>query len=400
MFPHARYSQRLNNMNSLKFFPFFIFMVVGNKFSAQEKTGPSLQWKLAAKLPALNGQPESLGYAGPVAGVHNNRLIIAGGANFPGNLPWFGGKKKYYDHICLFEKKRSRLIAQTKIFTLPSPIAYAASCSTPMGLFYAGGENETGISKQAWLLQWDEINKTIITRELPPLPLAITNASATIRDFTVFIAGGESRENVSSRFFSFDLQNVAAGWKELSALPKPVSHGVLSVLNNNGQACIYLAGGRKKNPAGPSELYSTLYEYDLGNNKWKEKKSLPYPLSAGTGIGSGQNILLFGGDKGETFSKTEELIAGMERETDSLKKESLNQQKIALQSSHPGFSKEVLLYNIRSNEWKVIDTIPFNTPVTTTALKWGRHIIIPSGEIRAGVRTPYIISVKLPANYR
>jgi Na+/proline symporter len=39
----------------------------------------------------------------------------------------------------------------------------------------------------------------------------------------------------------------------------------------------------------------------------------------------------------------------------------------------------------------VADSIPFAGQVTTTATRWGEDIIIPSGEIRAGVRTPHII---------
>ena len=38
---------------------------------------PDLSW---SELPSL---PDPLGVAGPFAGVHNDALIVAGGANFP-----------------------------------------------------------------------------------------------------------------------------------------------------------------------------------------------------------------------------------------------------------------------------------------------------------------------------
>jgi N-acetylneuraminic acid mutarotase len=55
----------------------------------------------------------------------------------------------------------------------------------------------------------------------------------------------------------------------------------------------------------------------------------------------------------------------------------------------------VLLYNTLTDSWKTIGNIPFDTPVTTTAVKWGNDVIIPSGEIKAGVRSPNILSVKI-----
>jgi N-acetylneuraminic acid mutarotase len=64
-------------------------------------------------------------------------------------------------------------------------------------------------------------------------------------------------------------------------------------------------------------------------------------------------------------------------------------------AAHPGFSKDVLLYNVQTNKWSKIGTIPFDSPVTTTAFKWGKRIYIPSGEIRAGVRTPHILAVDI-----
>lgn len=71
------------------------------------------------------------------------------------------------------------------------------------------------------------------------------------------------------------------------------------------------------------------------------------------------------------------------------------QQRIKLQSSHPGFNHEVLLYNTLKNEWKNMDEIPYDSPVTTTSVKWKNYVFIPGGEIKAGVRTPQILEGEL-----
>ncbi|MGZ5255771.1 MAG: hypothetical protein ACXWCT_15290, partial [Flavitalea sp.] len=132
------------------------------------------------------------------------------------------------------------------------------------------------------------------------------------------------------------------------------------------------------------------------SKKWKQKESLPYALSAGTGVTIEDNqILLFGGDKGETFHRAELLIAAMSREPDSVKKEQINKQKILVQSDHPGFSNDLLRYDVQSGKWKNVAQIPFKVPVTTTAVRWKNFIFIPGGEIKAGVRSPYILSGRL-----
>jgi N-acetylneuraminic acid mutarotase len=173
----------------------------------------------------------------------------------------------------------------------------------------------------------------------------------------------------------------------------------MAVQLNGDHHSVYVIGGRKRNANGVSDLFNTVYAYDLKKAQWQEKRSLPYALSAGTGIATGsRSILLFGGDKGVTFSKAETLIAAINSEKDAAKREELNQQKIEVQSTHPGFSKEVLLYDTVSDEWSVTGCIPFDVPVTTTTFKWGDYIMIPSGEIKAGVRTPQVLAGKLKDN--
>lgn len=353
---------------------------------AQKAKGNVLQWKIAAELPALNGEAKSLGFAGPVAGVHNNALIVAGGTNFPGAMPWLGGKKKYYDELYVFIKNKKTITPVAEKFKLTFPVAYAASCSTPAGIVYAGGENENGISNKSFLVQWDAVNKKIITSSLPDVPAAVTNAAAVYHNGIVYLAGGEKKDGVSDKMYSLNINDIAAGWKEFALLPKPISHTVMLAVKNK----IYLIGGRKKNGNGISELYNSVYELNLSANQWTEKKSLPYALSAGTGAVYKNQLLVFGGDKGETFHKTEVLIAAIGSSSDEGMKQQLTEEKANLQATHPGFSKEILAYNILTNEWATIGDLSFETPVTTTAVTWNKCFFIPSGEIKAGVRSPYI----------
>lgn len=371
-------------------------MIIGNVLTAQDKTGSTLGWELAATLPPDTNDTVALGVAGPVTGVHHGVLFVGGGANFPEGMPWMGGKKKYHSTLYAFTHEADGKLKPEGTYALPGPVAYSACSGTDSGVVYAGGENEDGLSKKVFLLQWDNASKKVAINTLPDLPVAITNASLVVEENRIYLAGGETTEGTTDIFLCLDLQDNNSGWEELPSLPKPVSHALLVSLQNDKGSSLFLIGGRKKNENGISDLYSTVYAFDFTGNKWKQQEPLPYPLSAGTGVViEGKTILLFGGDKGETFHRTEKLIAAIAKENDQAIKEQLNQQKIKVQTSHPGFSNEVLQFNLDQEKWEHAGSIPLDAPVTTTAVKSGNFIWIPSGEIRAGVRTPNILVGRL-----
>ena len=376
-------------------------MFYSNSPFAQNKLTGSMKWKIAAEIYDSKSQVRSLGLAGSIAGIHANKLIIAGGSNFPEQKPWLGGKKKYYPDIYLFLQKGKRIVQEKKTFKLPFNIAYSASCMTPEGILIIGGENENGISDKVFLLQWDVATESIQTKNFPDIPVAITNAAAAILDRIVYLAGGETISGTSSHFYSLHLDELSKGWKRLPEIPHRVSHAALTADKVENNSALYLFGGRNKKPDGISELYSDTYSFDFNNNCWIVKKPIPYPLSAGTFITYDSDcVLLFGGEKGETFHQVEKLIAAIKVEKNELAKQSLIQQKNSLLENHPGFSREILSYNISSDVWSVAGMIPYDVPVTTTALLWHKNVIIPSGEIRAGIRTAQILSATINVKWK
>lgn len=381
-------------MNRFLTFLFFFTMFLLSKAVAQKPI--ALSWKLEGNLLSEDNQHMGLGVAGPVTGFTNNVLVIAGGANFPDSLPWKGGKKKYHDKVYLFIKDARQLKAIPSSTQLPFPIAYTANCSTEKGIVYAGGENESGLSNKVFLLNWDGSKEALLISSLPNLPVLLTNASADCVGTMVYVAGGETTQGVSKKLYSLDLNNTDKGWQTMADLPRPVSHTVLLAVNKTGKDFLYIAGGRSKQANGISDIYSHLLKYDIASNNWTEEKPLPYAISAGTGAAlNGKGIMVFGGDIGEVFHKVELLNAAIQKAVSEEEKKRITEKKNLLLSSHPGFSKEILFYDFSKDIWIRIGSIPFKTPVTTTAVKVKETIYIPSGEIRAGVRTPAILSVKL-----
>src|SRR5688572_28818946 len=152
---------------------FFAYLFIFMQAAAQS----DLTWNVAAVLPPAEQQQASIGVAGPIAGVHNDVLIVAGGCNFPEKMPWLGGIKKYYDHGYVMAKQGDSLVTIAR-FQLPFPLAYAAITSAPDGIVAAGGENASGLSNKVLLIQWQPSSRSVQVQPLPPLPYAVTNASA------------------------------------------------------------------------------------------------------------------------------------------------------------------------------------------------------------------------------
>lgn len=370
-----------------------LFVVCNFNANAQSQSAEFNNWKKVGEFPAKNGIP-SIGLAGQSAGLNGGYMIVAGGTNFPVKFPWEGGKKVYYDDIFLFRKQSNGMLDFSGAHKLPMNLGYAATVSTEKGLVLAGGENETGILGQAMIMQVvKDYNEIAI---LPDLPLRLTNATAVAYKSRIYLIGGETVTHVSDKVFVLDLDNIKKGWKILPSIPRPISHAVGVFIDQKQAKGIYIFGGRSKQPDGISDLYSSNYFFDIEQEKWAEKKPLPYAVSAGTGLATNHGeVFLFGGDKGETFHQVEMIVAEKARETNPALIETLDKKRIALQSTHPGFSNDILCYDVKLDSWTVAGRLTFPAPVTTHAFLWDNRIFIPGGEIRAGVRTPDIFSAEL-----
>jgi len=370
----------------------FFCMQLATHLFAQETS--IVDWKVAVQLPVLNGKPNP-GLAGPVAGIHQDIMLIAGGANFPDGLPWEGGQKKYHTAIYLYGLSTGQPILLSSVDHLSKPLAYSASCNTIQGIVTAGGENANGYSTDAFLFALDAQTKVLNIQQLPSLPVATSNAVAISYGQLVYLLGGETASGTVDACWILNLNNPAAGWKSIQPLPAPRAYASAVVTGMPDNPQIVLLGGRRKTPSGISEISAFVFAYSLNKGNWTELKSLPYPISAGTALAlENDEIILFGGDRAETFTRVEQKLAAIATADERIKA-SLISQKNQLLSNHPGFSKAVLAYNPLTGICKAIGEIPFPSPVTTTALIYQDTIILPTGEIRAGVRTPTLLTATI-----
>lgn len=357
-----------------------------------------MRWSVCAGLPALEaGGRVNPGVAGPFTGVSGGVLLIAGGANFPAGKPWEGGKKAYTDEIYVVRQGADggfscRLLSG---FRLPEKIAYGASVTTGAGIVCIGGETGSGFSNQVFLLSWDEGVKKPRVGMLPDLPKGLASACAGAIGTKVYVIGGEDARQPLADVFLLDMRDPSAGWEKLAPLPEALSHAVAVTGSDGLDSSIYVIGGRSKTDSGISVLHSTVFRFDASAKAWERMTDIhdgrrKIHLSAASAVAHGSDILVIGGDRGDIFHRIEVYNARIASAANDSVAAVNTQKKLKLVLNHPGFSRVILAYNVRSNRWRKIGTLPGDSPVTTTAVCWDRGVFLPCGEVRPGVRSAVI----------
>ncbi|OYP35036.1 sodium:solute symporter family transporter [Rhodopirellula sp. MGV] len=328
-----------------------------------------------SELPPL---PDPLGVAGPFAGVHNDALIVAGGANFP--KPVWDSDKVWHDSVYVLHRHEGTLKWHTE-GKLPRNAAYGAAVSCDDGVLCIGGNDGEQAIASTFLLQWDPVKRQINRVDYPDLPQPCAYGSAAMIGNTVYLFGGQADAALSSagnQLYVLDLslkdQPENFAWKRMPDCPVPTRAFHLTIAQHNGfQDCLYVIGGRRQSgPASTDVTFlSDVWEFQPTSGHWRQRSDAPRPIVAGIGIGIGQShIGILGGDDGSLFFKSDEL-----------------------KDQHPGFPRQALAYHTITDTWTSAGEMPASH-VTTIAVRWNDQIIIPSGEVRPRVRSAKVWSVK------
>ena len=348
-------------------------------------TSLSLQWR------ALPPIPDELGLAGPVVGVHDDILIVGGGANFA--KPVWENVKQWHRKLYALDLRRSNS-QWCSAGALPSRLAYSACASTPYGVAVLGGNDEQHVSNECWLLQArrgaERIDIDI--QSLPALPQALVYAQAAwIRDRLIVISGQTGTELSTAIAGGWQLPIADANsltrsaWQKLAECPGgPRAFAMLSSLpnENKGQTNkqnddthsivrLLLMGGRRQSGA-EVQFLSDVWRYDIANDTWQQQADLPVPVAAGAAAVVDQRyVAIVSGDDGQLFTQADQL-----------------------KDRHPGFAKRTWLFEPSQNRWHAGGPSPANQ-VTTLAITVGNRIILASGEVRPRVRTNQVWEVSL-----
>ena len=359
-----------------------------------------LNWQQLPELPPPVNARQQPGLAGAFVGVHQDVLIIAGGANFPNQPPWQGGQKVWWDDIYVLQKNESgqyfwRTDAKWK---LPKPIAYGVAIPTNDGLLCFGGNHGEKIANTIYQISWNAARQEIEIKTIGEMPIPLAMMTGGKIGTTVYLAGGQSLTE-GKHFLAFDLEKQT--WEKLPSWPgKSRVLPVSAVQSNGNESCFYLFSGRQPSAGQPTTLLTDGYAYIPSQQEWitlnpiSPEGDSPICLMAGTAIGVGaHHILTFGGDDGNIFRRIEALDLKITATNDTSLQNQLVRQKIDLLEEHPGFSTDVLAYHTITDQWVTIGKQPIPGKVTTPVVNWQDIMVLPTGEVQPGIRTTTITAL-------
>jgi cyclically-permuted mutarotase family protein len=360
--------------------------------------------------------PDTLGLAGAFVGKQKSTIVFAGGANFPDKPPWKGGKKVFYNGIYILTPNSSgyHWYSNQKL-KLPHPLAYGVTVSTKKGIILIGGTNGKQVYKTVLRIHWDSGHNSIHIEHLPDLPMPLAFMSGAKLNHKIFIAGGQtSTESTSATkaFYQLDLNNLSNSWTKLPSWPGPKR--VLSVAGAqyyNHHLNFFLFSGRNFKPDGSVELLNDAYRYNPVNQKWTKLTPIKidgqeHCIMGAPSIALGDSlIMVFGGDPGRELKKRVQLANKIDSLKNLMKGPKIHHKIQSLQGildsltvHASAYSDDILAYHPNKDSWDKDLSIPSPSPVTTDAVKWKHSIVIPSGEIYPGVRTPHVLRGKVQSN--
>jgi N-acetylneuraminic acid mutarotase len=320
------------------------------------------QWARLAPL------PDREGFAGMFAGVSHGVLIAAGGANFAEKKPWEGGTKSWYDTVYVLDRPDGQWKVAGK---LPRPLAYGASVTFGERMVCVGGSDASRHYADAFALEWK--NDSLTTVPLPSLASPLANASWAMVGHELFIAGGLENPDdthTTHRVYRMDLAAPDAKWEQVQTWPgSPRMLAVAAGFDGS----FFLAGGvdlHAGKDGKPERSYlRDAYRYEPGKG-WTRIADLPRAVTAAPSPApvDRDGFYILGGDDG--------LQIGV------------------APGSHRGFRDDILRYDAKADRW--IDAGKIVAPrVTAPCVRWNDSWVVPSGEIRPGVRSPDVMRLVL-----
>lgn len=319
------------------------------------------------ELPPL---PDPVGVAAPFAGVVGGELCVIGGANFPGGRPWGGHPKVWHANGYVFDGE-----SWSDLPELCVPRAYGVSVTHGDSMVCAGGGDGEAHSREVFRIVREPDAWTRVP--LPDLPSTVAyHCGVLVGDHLHLLGGLEAPggERPLAAHWRLDLSKSDAQWESLDTWPGPPR--MLAVAGSHDGA-LYLFGGvdlseesvlpGKRVPLKDAYRWTEAAGWSVISPMPRAATAAPSPaLTLGP-----HHLAIVGGD------------AGLIREAPA-----------ELKDEHPGFPGDVLVYSTLTNRWAAMGELPGQAPVTVPVVPYDDGFVIPSGEVRPGVRSPAVWSVK------
>jgi N-acetylneuraminic acid mutarotase len=322
----------------------------------------------AERLPDMPG----IGLAMTYAGASNGAVLVAGGTNFPERKPWEGGKKHWSADVYAWSPGNSswRVVGQ-----LPRPAAGGACATTSFGVLCAGGGDANQVFADAFLLRFEKAQ--LVREPLPSLPIALQSCSGVAIGSRVFVLGGLATtdtlaEDPQQLLFSIDLAAPKRAWTTHPPIPGSGRH--LPVLATDDHAMFAFSGITRDISSGKPQIsyLRDAWKYTPGakgnaQGTWERLPDLPRSFAAGPTPAPvlGASAVFLGGGV-----DAPDIVAPMDKRGD--------------------LNADIVAYDLATGAARRIGAVPVSV-VVATAVPWrDGSVIVPSGEIRAGIRSPQV----------
>ncbi|MFC4995577.1 sodium:solute symporter family transporter [Rubritalea tangerina] len=383
----------------------------------------AIQW--GGEFPSV---PDEHGFAGPFAGVvgegDNRYLVFGGGANFPEGAPWektaSGGKppKVWYDSLYAIPLESEGLKpsgAWEKLSeVLPEKLGYGASVSLEhrgSALFIGGNRAENGgmhHSKKVYEVKVGQGGFEI--EAVADLPVGVSSAPAAVIGKKVYIFSGASADGEHMGAYVMDTASTDVSkwaWEKMawpeSAAGVPArarQHATLGVQGGK----LYVFAGRTaidtsievpevdRNTMHGMDFLRDAYVFDPKAGNWKRLTDLPVGISAApqNAVPAGVSHLM--------------VLGGVD--VDFLRQQLKDRpDKNGQGFEHPGFPNVIRAYHTITDRWAVVGELPIGAdaerrankkevgyaPVTVPVVMVGKDFVVPSGEIKPGIRSTQVL---------
>ncbi len=343
----------------------------------------------------LPGYPIEGGISAPYIGVHKEKLIVAGGCNFPDIPAARGGEKVFYKSLYLLDISTDRKGDRWKKGKdLPYEVAYGSSVNTDKGIICIGGQNKSSALSDVLLIQYDEELNDVTFASLPSLPAKVFNADASIDNNKVYVTGGINSNHEKGAIYILNLDELQNGWFTIKASAIYERQQPVVIAQDNQ---LFIAGGYDEKEA---KVFTDISRFDFKSNQWDTyadiisgNQEISTFIGAG-GISYQSGYILFvGGVNYECFTsalqrirKTREASeAGNLELVDSLKqagKEYMNQD-IGWYKFNPSLS----LFNIHTKKWDFLGDYRQAARAGAGITIWKDELYVICGELKPGIRT-------------
>lgn len=335
---------------------------------ARQSAGLALRWE---RLPDVAGPT---GLKGMYGGVSGDRVLLAGGSNFP--VPQRAGGRKQF-HAAIYVRAidaRPDVGWTSATERLPDGRGEGASVTALGGLVAIGGDDGTGPIADVVLLRWNAQTGRVDLSALARLPEPAGNAAATVVGPWLYVAGGMGRARSLATFWRLNLDASASGWETLPAWPGPPRFGGMLVpVDTPAGLHLWWAGGIEGPARSQQDYLRDAYLFDPRQRRWRRAATLPRGAVLGSALAAGPGrVVVLGGSDGHDFAQM---------------REQGDQYRL------PG---DVLAYDGHADRWATVGAMPLGVAgaaVVPVGARWW----VAGGEYSPGLRTPQVHVLEINA---